>query len=87
MSTGSNYAPFSDSHETSHVASGDCVMKKSNWKYFDISQNKHAINILIYVNFTSKKQVHHFATLVCRIDTKLWSIVPYTSIKDRVKSN
>ena len=36
-SMGSNYAPFSDSHETSQVASPDCPMKKSNWKYFDIS--------------------------------------------------
>ena len=80
-STRSNYAPFSDSHETSHVASEDCLMKKSNWKYFDISQNKRAINISIYVNLTSKNQVHHLSTLVCRIDTKLWSIVPYTSIK------
>ena len=56
-------------------------MKKSHVKNFNISKNKRAINILICVNFTSKKRVDHFSTLVCLFDTNLWSIVLYTSIK------
>ena len=82
----SKYVPhvtFSDSHETPHVASTDCVINITNWKYLDISPNKRAINILIYVNLTSKKQVQYFATLVCRINTKRWSIVPYSLVNHR----